>query len=191
MPAYEVLGPDYPDFTAMLNPGSLSQCHPVSAFFIDVLEKFPDVRRLPEKIAVFYAMFLVLRWLVCPCQAYYERLPEWCRPVSEQFEIPHVAYADYLPWPHMRRQLVLNEREVNFGDFFVPYCATLSLNWSLPDDRVLLTAQSSHSEDRPNLVMSSEFEGHMRNLDNWSLGTVFRNTFPHLIDLQTMRIRDP
>lgn len=193
VPAHEVLGPDYPDFAAMLNPGSLlSQCHPVSAFFIDVLEKFPDVRQLPEKIAVFYVMFLVLRWLVCPCHSCYERLPEWCRPVQEQLEIPHVAYADYLPWPYMKRQLVLNENEVNFGDFFVPFCATLSLNWPYPDDHVLLKAAPHQHPDssRENLVMSPEFEGHLRNLQNWSLGSVFRNKFPHLIDLETMRIRD-
>lgn len=189
----EVLGPDYPDFFAMCNPnpGSLSNCHPVSAFFIDVLAKFPDIDQLPEKVAVFYIMFLVLRWSICPCQACYERLPEWCRPIPEQLDTPHVQYADYLPWPHMKRQLVLNEKEVIFGDFFVPYCATLSLNWPFSEDRVLLSAQSSHRDDRRNIVISREFESHLRTLNNWSLGNVFRNRFPHLIDLTTMRIRDP
>lgn len=191
MSAYEVLGPEYPDFSAMVNSALLPQCHPVSAFFIDILAKFPDICKLPEKIAVFYVMFLVLRWLVCPCRPCYERLPECFRPVQEQLEIPHDAYADYLPWPHMRRQLVLKEKEVIFQDFFVPYCATLSLNWPFSDDRVLLSAPPSHHGNRQELVINPEFEGHLRNLDSWSIGNDFRNTFPHLVDTKTMRIRDP
>lgn len=185
-----MLGPEYPDFSAMCDPSLLPQCHPVSAFFIDVLAKFPNISKLPQKIAVFYVMFMVLRWLVCPCQACYERLPEFSRPTPEQIEIPHVAYADYLPWPYMRRQLVLNEKEVLFEDFFVPYCATLCLNWQLSDDRVLLSTPGRQGT-RQEMVINPEFERHLRNLDNWSLGNVFRNTFPHLVNLQTMRIQGP
>ena len=97
----EAIGPDYPAFASMVHPGEGQQrppCHQVSALLIDILSKFPDVEQLPEKVAVLYIMFLVLRWLICPCEKCYERLPEWCRPTAVQLEKSHVAWADYLPW---------------------------------------------------------------------------------------------
>jgi hypothetical protein len=65
---------------------------------IDVLSKFPDVSRLPERIAVLYVMFLISRWLICGDERSWEMLPDWARPVREQLERPHAAFADYLPW---------------------------------------------------------------------------------------------
>lgn len=97
----EAIGPDYPAFVSMVEPGEGQQrppCHQVSALLIDILSKFPDVEQLPEKVAVLYIMFLVLRWLICPCEKCYERLPEWCRPTAVQLEKSHIAWADYLPW---------------------------------------------------------------------------------------------
>lgn len=98
-PMREIIGPEYPAFASMLEPGEGQQRpHELSALLIDILSKFPDVEQLPEKVAVLYIMFLVLRWLICPCEKCYERLPEWCRPTAVQLEKSHVAWADYLPW---------------------------------------------------------------------------------------------
>ena len=98
-PSSEVIGPEYPSMAALADPNvPLSTCHPVSAILIDILSKFPDISKLPEKIAVFYIMFLIMRWLICPCISCYDRLPEWCRPVPDQLEKVHPVWADYLPW---------------------------------------------------------------------------------------------
>ncbi|KAK0312395.1 hypothetical protein LTR82_013865 [Friedmanniomyces endolithicus] len=96
----EVLGPEYPSFIALHDPSSpaAKNCHPVSALLIDILSKFPDISALPEKVAVLYIMFLIMRWSICPCEACYERLPEWVRPVAEQLDIPHTTWVDDLPW---------------------------------------------------------------------------------------------
>ncbi|PIA94579.1 hypothetical protein CB0940_08353 [Cercospora beticola] len=184
----EAIGPDYPAFAAMVDPGDgsrRSECHQVSALLIDILSKFPDVAQLPEKVAVLYIMFLVLRWLICPCEKCYERLPEWCRPTAVQLEKAHVAWADYLPWPYMRSQIALREGEVKFEDFFVSYTTTLSLNWPLPHDCVLLRS----GNDGATLELNPAFEHHLRDLNNWSLGTRFAQTFPLLVD-STVRIKD-
>ncbi|KAF2215191.1 hypothetical protein CERZMDRAFT_109955 [Cercospora zeae-maydis SCOH1-5] len=184
----EAIGPDYPAFAAMVDPGDGNrrpECHQVSALLIDILSKFPDVAQLPEKVAVLYIMFLVLRWLICPCEKCYERLPEWSRPTAVQLEKPHVAWADYLPWPYMRSQIALREEEVRFEDFFVPYTTELSLNWPLPHDCVLLRSGS----DGAALELNPAFEHHLRDLNNWSLGPRFAQTFPTLVD-GTVRIKD-
>lgn len=96
----KAIGPEYPAFSSMMStgPGPRPPCHQISALLIDILSKFPDIARLPEKVAVLYVMFLILRWMISPTQECYERLPTWCRPTPEQLERPHVAWGDYLPW---------------------------------------------------------------------------------------------
>lgn len=96
----EVLGPAYPCFAALhdLDRQQDRACHPVSALLIEILSKFPDISALPERVAVLYIMFLVMRWFICPCETCYERLPEWARPVTEQLEMPHATWVDNLPW---------------------------------------------------------------------------------------------
>ncbi|KAF2171770.1 hypothetical protein M409DRAFT_63363 [Zasmidium cellare ATCC 36951] len=185
----DAIGPDYPAFAAMLDPASHPRPHPVSALLIDILSKFPDIAKLPEKVAVLYIMFLVMRWLICPCAQCYERLPEFCRPVAEQLERPHVAWADYLPWPHQRRQHSINDTQVKFEDWFVPYTTTLSLNWDLPNESILIPQKSNNQDEPPQLTLNPAFEHHLRDLVNWSLGTQFSKAFPDFVD-GTVRIRD-
>lgn len=83
----------------------------------------------------------------------------------------------------MRETIALNRKPVAFEDFFVPYCRTLSLNWPLPPDCILITTAEA------SLAMNPAFEYHLRELQNWSLGAEFRNTFPQLVD-GSVRIRD-
>lgn len=89
----------------------------------------------------------------------------------------------------MRRQLAIADKHVDFEDFFVPYTTTLDLNWSLPEDCVLLSMPTRDSDGPAGttLQMNPAFEHHLRKLENWSLGTKFRTTFPHLVD-ESVRI---
>lgn len=183
----EAIGPEYPAFSAMLD--SRQQSHPISTLLIDILSKFPDIQTLPEKIAVLYIMFLVLRWMICPCQKCYERLPEWCRPTIEQVTETHSAWIDHLPWPHMRRSLIMGGNKFKFEDFFVPFTTTLSLNWPLPHDCILIPTPSSSPEGPTHLYMNPAFEHHLHSLENWSLGSKFSKTFPELVD-GSVRIKD-
>ncbi|KXT07758.1 hypothetical protein AC579_7072 [Pseudocercospora musae] len=184
----DAIGPEYPSFSAMLD--SRSRCHPVSSLLIDILSKFPDIDSLPEKVAVLYVMFLILRWQICPCEKCYERLPEWARPTKEQTRESHSAWNDHLPWPHVRRQLTLGGHKFKFEDFFVPFTTTLSLNWPLPQDCVLISIPSSNPTQPAQLTLNPAFEHHLRSLENWSVGSLFSKTFPELVD-RTVRVSDP
>ncbi|KAK3110393.1 hypothetical protein LTR53_015361 [Teratosphaeriaceae sp. CCFEE 6253] len=177
----EILGPEYPSFIALhdLNSPARKNCHPTSALLIDILSKFPDIETLPEKVAVLYIMFLVMRWSICPCEACYERLPTWARPVDAQIDLPHATWIDNLPWPFMRRQLASASTPVNFDEFFVPYTTTLSLNWPYSTSQVLI---SSLTEDGSGVKLNPLFEMHLRVLDHWSLGVDFQRAFPDLVN---------
>nr|POE47197.1 hypothetical protein CFP56_00529 [Quercus suber] len=85
----------------------------------------------------------------------------------------------------MRNNLV--KEPVKFEDFFVPYTTTLSLNWPYPDDQVLI--RSLGPNEPRDVKLNPVFETHLRNIDNWSLGTAFKQAHPHLIG-EGMRIED-
>ena len=214
IPIREVAGPEYPYFYALVEPSAVysKSCHPVSALLIDILSKFPAYDALPEKVAVLYIMFVVLRWEICPCEKCFKQIPQWARPTKEQLEIAHPAWYDYVPWyvyhlkkkpdppedarnrliylyrPTIRRNLTLTRR-VKFEDFFIPFTSRQCLNWPYPKDQVLIPAQPPNPDDPNALSMNPVFESHLRILENWSLGSQFRIDLRELID-ESVRIED-
>ncbi|KAH6678880.1 BZIP transcription factor [Plectosphaerella plurivora] len=173
----ELIGPRYPSVSSLLNPANSRYSHPLSKVFTDILATFPDLSRLPERVAVLYIMFLVMRWQIAPTQENLDRLPSWAAPVASQFTTEHPAWIDHLPFPSMREFLVRNHasRDYLFDIFFVPFTATLSLNWPYEDTDTLLVVPDSNE-----VMINPVFERHLRRLENWTLGDAFAKTFPGL-----------
>lgn len=100
----------------------------------------------------------------------------------------------------MRDRIVQNPEAYPFDSFFVPFTTTVSLNWPYAPGQCLLTsdnqpvangvpASTASIEALAKSVDSNEefsinpvFESHLRDLDNWSLGSAFRSAFPDLCD---------
>ncbi|KAH6608107.1 nucleoporin nic96 [Trichoderma cornu-damae] len=176
---HEVAGPRYPSVSSLLNPANSKYSHPVSKFFTDILTKFPEVSSLPEKVAVLYLMFLLMRWQISPTKENLERLPEWIHPLPCQFEIPHAAWMDFLPHPAMRDRVIRanNPTLFYFDNFFLPFTSTLTVSWPYEEAHTLL-----RNPDSDEIMINPVFESHMRNLNNWKLGRIFAETFPTLAD---------
>ncbi|OIW27572.1 hypothetical protein CONLIGDRAFT_619148 [Coniochaeta ligniaria NRRL 30616] len=180
--AQEIIGPRYPSVSSLLNPAVSRFSHPLSKVFTDILQTFPDISALPERVAVLYIMFLIMRWQISPTRENYDRLPEWATPRPSQLFTPHPAWMDHLPFPRMREKL--DHRQHNpagdnfpFENFFIPYTTTLCLNWPYEDIDVLL-----QSPDTEELMVNPVFERHLRRLENWTLGDAFAKAFPGLAD---------
>jgi hypothetical protein len=176
----EIAGPRYPSVSSLLNPAVSAFSHPLSKVFTDILARFPDLSTLPERVAVLYLMFLVMRWQVHPTRENYLRMPEWIRPFRVQLEGEHPAWFDYVPFPKMREKLV-REYDVcdfPFDNFFIPFTRTLSLNWPYEEAYVLLADPKGDE-----LVMNPVFEQHVKVLANWTVGEAFERTFPALTGL--------
>lgn len=173
----ELIGPRYPSVSSLLNPANSRYSHPLSKVFTDILSTFPDLSRLPERVATLYIMFLVMRWQIAPTQENFDRLPAWAAPVPAQLVYDHPAWIDHLPFPRMREHLVrnYNPQEYLFDNFFVPFTGTLSLNWPYEDTDTLLVVP-----DSKDVMINPVFERHLRRLENWTLGDAFRQTFPGL-----------
>jgi hypothetical protein len=180
----KLVGPAYPSVSSLLNPAHSVHSHPLSKMFTDILGTFPDISTLPEKIAVLYIMFLIMRWQISPTEENYERLPDWVTPRPSQLFTPHPAWIDHLPWPSMRDKLIRdhNMPEYSFDNFFIPFTSTLSLNWPYQETDTLLS-----TGDGEDLLINPVFERHLRRLDNWSLGPLFAKTFPGLADTYRLK----
>lgn len=179
----KLVGPAYPSVSSLLNPAVES--HPLSKVFTDILGTFPDLSTLPEKVAVLYVMFLIMRWQIAPTQENYDRLPDWVTPRPSQLFTPHPAWIDHLPFPRMREKLVRDWAlpDYAFENFFIPFTTTLSLNWSYEPTDTLLA-----SPDGEELMINPIFERHLRRLDNWSLGPAFHHAFPGLADTYRLKV---
>lgn len=180
----KLVGPAYPSVSSLLNPARSLGSHPLSKVFTDILATFPDLSTLPEKVAVLYIMFLIMRWQIAPTQENYDRLPDWVTPRASQLFTPHPAWIDHLPWPKMRDRLVrdYNPRDYLFDNFFIPFTTTLSVNWPYEPTDALLS-----SPENDDLMINPVFERHLRRLENWSLGPEFARQFPGLRD--TFRLK--
>ncbi|KAI5300824.1 hypothetical protein KEM55_004666 [Ascosphaera atra] len=151
--------------------------------FTEILRTFPHLVALPDRVAVLYLMFLLMRWQIYPTKENYDRLPEWLIPLPCQYSTPHPAWMDYVVFPRMRERLVSDHTRYPFASWFIPYTATLSVNWPYePTDALLATA------DCDELLINPVFEQHLRDLKNWSLGPAFVQALPQLKD--TARIKE-
>lgn len=182
IPRQKLVGPPYPSVSSLLNPEKGAYSHPVSKVFTDILRTFPDISSLPEQVAVLYTMFLLMRWQIFPTQENYDRLPEWLTPRPTQLLEAHPAWMDYIPWPRMRDRVSTTHQDYPFENWFIPFTRGLSVNWPYEATDCLLS-----TGDSDELLINPVFERHMRNLDNWSLGPLFAETYPNLVD--TTRIR--
>jgi len=180
----KLVGPAYPSVSSLLNPARGVNSHPLSKVFTDILATFPELSTLPEKVAVLYIMFLIMRWQIAPTQENYDRLPDWVTPRPSQLFTPHPAWVDHLPWPKMRDRLVrdYNPRDYLFDNFFIPFTSTLSLNWPYEPTDTLLSSPESDE-----LMINPVFERHLRRLENWSLGPAFAKAFPGLQDTYRLK----
>lgn len=185
----KLVGPAYPSVSSLLNPAKGLTSHPLSKVFTDILQTFPDLSTLPEKVATLYIMFLIMRWQISPTQENYDRLPDWACPRASQLFTPHPAWIDHLPWPKMRDRLVrdYNPRDYLFDNFFIPFTTTVSLNWPYEPTDTLLGGGVGRDGEEGDLVINPVFERHLRRLENWSLGQAFANAFPGLQDTYRLK----
>jgi hypothetical protein len=189
----QVIGPDEPSLLSLTHPDiKRSQSDCLTPLLLDILSKFPDIDRDPERLAVLYGMYFIARWFICPCKPCLDRCFPWNCPVPEARDNPHAVWINYLPWPSMRRKLILARTpgtQINFDDFFVSFTYTMSVNWPYPQSSCIKTTPSSVPGEPPIVRLHPTFVEHISRLENWSLGPEFVSNFPELVD-ENMRIVD-
>ncbi|KAI9889436.1 MAG: hypothetical protein M1814_005299 [Vezdaea aestivalis] len=173
-PILEVIGPRYPDITSIVYNKTTERTHSLSEMLSSMINTFPDVSDLPERICTIYMMYILFQWQINPTRESYERMPDWLAPRPSQLFTVHPAWIDNLPWPKMRDSLVYDYRQYTFNEFFPPYTTGLSVNW--PYDPMTCVGRGQDGE----YMLTGLYEDHIRNLSNWSLGPEFEREFPTL-----------
>lgn len=74
---------------------------------------------------------------------------------------------------------------VSLEDFFITFTSRMRVNWPYPDGQVLVTS----ANDPSSVAINPVFESHLRDLNNWSLASAFKATYPELVD-ESVRIED-
>ncbi|KAI8955874.1 hypothetical protein F4801DRAFT_574075 [Xylaria longipes] len=185
IPAKEVVGPRYPSVSSLLNPENGQHSHPVSRVITDIISKFSALCRIPERVAVLYVMFRVMRWHISPTLENFELLPQFSKPLDVQYSIPHPAWVDYLPWPAMRKRFVheYESPDFDFDKIFLPYTQTLSLNWPYEEKNALI-----ETPDGSEIIINPVFREHFLRIENWTLGDAFDKACPALRGTYNLKI---
>lgn len=172
-----VATPAYPSVASLLNPTGGHRVDRLSQLMTDVIDKFPNIANLPERVATLFFMFSLTRWMINPTQENYERMPEFLTPRPSQILAPHPAWIDHVPFPRLRDKLVATYKDLPFDMFFMPFTVGLSVNW--PYDPTDCLISTSEKEDP---IINPVFERHIRRLDNWSVSPLLMETLPDLAD---------
>ncbi|KAI0112111.1 hypothetical protein GGR51DRAFT_557291 [Nemania sp. FL0031] len=177
-----VVGPNQPSIYILLNPDKDIPSDPNSESFLtevftDIMSKFSLLDKLPERVAVLYVVYYLMRWHISPTPENYKLIPPFSRPLDIQFSTPHPPWVDYIPFPQLREVFVNNYEcpGYDFVTMFLPYTQTLSVNWPHGDDAVLRKTPND-----TDVSINPDFQKHLINIDNWTLGDAFDRTYPAL-----------
>lgn len=107
----------------------------------------------------------------------------------ESFFVPYTTTLS-LNWPYEPDQCLLLARRHGDNTTNAPGATEGSnaprVNSS--DATSAIESAVNGSDDGDEFVINPIFESHLRNLENWSLGTTFKNSFPDLVD--DVRVKD-
>ncbi|KAH7371129.1 hypothetical protein BKA66DRAFT_190383 [Pyrenochaeta sp. MPI-SDFR-AT-0127] len=172
VPMETILGPQKAIMTGLIDPSLAPSVHPVSRMLSEVLTTFPNVA-LPQKMGMFYKIYLTMRWQISPTTETYTQMPVWLRPTATQIAVPHAAWIDNLPWPGIRDLLIEYPEKYPFEIFSEYYSQNVTVNWHFDESDAV-----AHEDG--NVVLHSIFEKHIRNLANWTVSHEFESRFPEM-----------
>ncbi|KAL1894840.1 hypothetical protein Cpir12675_003485 [Ceratocystis pirilliformis] len=73
---------------------------------IMLLVEPPADERVPERVAVMYTAFLLIRYMMNATTENFGCVPEFLKPLEDQLERTHAVWIDFIPFPHARIKLI-------------------------------------------------------------------------------------
>jgi hypothetical protein len=175
---------------SVLTPSPVANIYPICSLVLRqtmCLYGTDFAGKLADFVAVLYIFYAIIKWRVMPSPECYQSVPYWMRPTTDQIVTAHPAWIDTFPWPGGRERLTKSFDNSMFDDRFCRLCApTVSVNWKQPSVGLFVRDKST------GLTLNPEFESHLKNLDNWTVGASLLEAFPVLsgIDVSSMRFND-
>ncbi|KAI5465002.1 hypothetical protein BGZ63DRAFT_401906 [Mariannaea sp. PMI_226] len=168
----------FPSISSLLNPASKQDESEPCSISIAAAEQVArsPVAALLARVGFMYVLSHLMRWYVCRTKESYEQLPEFIRPTLLQRTIPHPPWVDVIVWPDVRDAIIQHMDWSRFLELRAATATSLCVGWLKRND--LRTV--FESVDGESYRLTSEFESHLRNSKNWTVGPDAANVFPFL-----------
>ncbi|KAH6894627.1 hypothetical protein B0T10DRAFT_590302, partial [Thelonectria olida] len=172
----------FPSISSLLNPTAAAQenseeeeeeCSISNAAAAQVGRS--PVKALLARVGFMYVLSHLLRWYICRTKESYDQLPEYIRPTLLQRTIPHPPWIDVIVWPEVRDAIIQHMDWSRFLELRAATAKSLCVGWPNRDLRSVF-----ESVDGKNYRLTSSFEQHLRNSDNWTVGADAQDMFPFL-----------
>ena len=131
-----------------------------------------EVAQFSRRVSLELQTDTCFRWMLVPTAKRYADVPDILKPRPVQRIVAHHVAIDFLPFPRLREELVRDLK-----DFMTALpAAKLSVNWRSEDvDSAIIPDPLQGC-----LRLTEEFEKHVIDHNNWSIGESILETFPEL-----------
>lgn len=121
---------------------------------------------LPEMLGLVALATRLIRWLILPTAENYGSIPSFLCPSRTQLTVPHAAWIDLVIWPDLRDALILRPEDCRLSgvDPISTLFAYVDVNWIHSPAHLVDTEYAT-----TRLTLSSAFEQHIADLNNWSM----------------------
>ncbi|KAA8569535.1 hypothetical protein EYC84_001154 [Monilinia fructicola] len=174
-PVDHIIGPSQPSMKALILPDDPNQTHNISTMISRLLSSLA-IRGLPERAGCLYLMYHICQWQIHPSSSTYGNLTDWSSPRTSQLITPHPVWADSIFWGKLKDKVIENQDLYANEDFQNAYILCINVNWSRPE------AETFRWEGN-DIIITEEFEDHIKTLSNWSLDERFAARYPELAPL--------
>ncbi|VUC25909.1 unnamed protein product [Clonostachys rosea] len=169
--------PVFPSIGSLLNRPEEEEREIARPFFDAIAAQVwrSTVKTLAERIGFMYTLSHLIRWLVCRSKETYEQLPPFLRPTELQLTVPHPAWVDTIVWPAARDAIITEMDWGRFEEFRRLGGNRVTVRWPYPDSTAMI-----ESPDKKSMLLHPSFEVHIRNADNWRVGSEVGDAFPFM-----------
>ncbi|RVX72157.1 hypothetical protein B0A52_04755 [Exophiala mesophila] len=123
------------------------------------------------RLASVMCLTLMMRWVLSPTLANYQKIPDMMKPTPSQLMIPHIAAIETIPIGPIRDAVIFQLRDW-LSELIK---ASWSVNWPHGTDAAVKEDPLTGLK-----TLSNDFIDHASRYENWSVGDSFIEAFPEL-----------
>ncbi|KAK8090760.1 hypothetical protein PG994_000265 [Apiospora phragmitis] len=172
---------------AVASPAEFARSSLLSQWAARFIFSITGTTRSLTSITAAWRVWVLMRWRIDPSPETYAAMPEWMRPTIKQLLYPHVEIVDLVAYPKLRDAVISRPSAQAHPD----------LVWLMDAYR---GCRCSFAMEFPEIVCYNkttgqpDFTDHAKacvaDLDNWTIGPVFRRYLPNMDQLVDIGLDD-
>ncbi|KAK7997230.1 Proteasome A-type and B-type [Apiospora arundinis] len=185
-PAREITG-EHHNVLAIVSPTEFSRSSLLSQWAARFIFSVTGTSRSLTSIAAAWRVWVLMRWRIDPSPETYAAMPDWMRPTVKQLLYPHVEIVDSIAYPKLRDAITsrpsmqAHPNLVWLMDAYRGCRCSFAMEFS---DIVCYNKKTGQPD------FTDHAKACVANLDNWTIGPVFRRYLPNMDQLVNIRLDD-